>query len=193
MTAPALISAPLAASSSGGSFIVSPNVGLMIWTLLVFLIGFLILRRFAFPRIGEALDRRQHAIEESIEAAARTREEADQLLADYRERLREAREQAEEIVIRARKAAEVHEREASDQARSAREEMLERTRREIEAETRRAIDEIRAAVADLTILATEKVTRKALSEDDQRRLVEEALAELDFSSLAGATSGDGEA
>ncbi len=189
----AVISAPLAASSSGGSFIVSPNVGLMIWTLLVFVIGFAVLRRFAFPRIGEALDRRQHAIEESIDAAARTREEADQLLAEYRERLREAREQAEEIVIRARKAAEVHEREAGEQARVVRDEMLERTRREIEAETRRAIDEIRAAVADLTILATEKVTRRALSDDDQRRLVEEALAELDFSSLAGAGNGDGEA
>ena len=63
--------------------------------------------------------------------------------------------------------------------------MMEQTRRDIEAETRRAIQEIRAEVADLTILATEKVTRKALDEDDQKRLVEEALGELDFSSLGG--------
>ena len=62
---------------------------------------------------------------------------------------------------------------------------MEQTRRDIEAETRRAIQEIRAEVADLTILATEKVTRKALDEDDQKRLVEEALGELDFSSLGG--------
>ncbi len=61
---------------------------------------------------------------------------------------------------------------------------MERTRREIEAETRRAIQEIRTEVADLTVLATEKVTRKTLTDDDQRRLVEEALSELDFSALA---------
>ena len=62
--------------------------------------------------------------------------------------------------------------------------MLEKTRRDIEAETRRAIGEIRREVADLTVLATEKVTRKVLTEEDQRRLVQEALGELDFSALS---------
>ena len=61
---------------------------------------------------------------------------------------------------------------------------MEQTRRDIEAETRRAIAEIRREVADLTVMATEKVTRKALSDDDQRRLVEEALSELDFTVLS---------
>jgi F-type H+-transporting ATPase subunit b len=79
----------------------------------------------------------------------------------------------------------VHERETVEESRAKREELMEQTRRDIEAETRRAIQEIRAEVADLTILATEKVTRKALDEDDQKRLVEEALGELDFSSLGG--------
>ncbi len=79
----------------------------------------------------------------------------------------------------------MHERETVEQARAKREELLEQTRRDIEAETRRAIQEIRTEVADLTILATEKVTRKSLNEDDQKRLVEEALGELDFSSLGG--------
>src|SRR5882757_973437 len=99
-------------TSGGGNFLVTPNVGLMIWTLLAFGITLFILAKLAFPRIGEALDRRQKAIEESIDAADRTRREADELLAEYRERLKEARAQAEEIVIRARKAAEVHERDA---------------------------------------------------------------------------------
>ena len=79
----------------------------------------------------------------------------------------------------------MHERETVEEARAKREELLEQTRRDIEAETRRAIQEIRSEVADLTILATEKVTRKALDDDDQKRLVEEALGELDFSSLGG--------
>ena len=134
------------AEEEGGSFLVEPGIGLMVWTLLVFFAAFLVLRKLAWPQITEALDKRQHAIEESIDTAERTKTEA---------------------------------------ARQRREELLEQTRRDIEAETRRAIQEIRGEVADLTVLATEKVTRKVLSEDDQRRLVAEALEELDFTTLAG--------
>src|ERR671924_849873 len=99
-----------AASEGGGNFLVTPNVGLMIWTLIAFGIALFLLQRLAFPRIGEALDKRRRAIEESIEAAERTHREADMLLEEYRARLREAREQAEDIIARSRKAAErVHE------------------------------------------------------------------------------------
>jgi F-type H+-transporting ATPase subunit b len=173
------------AADEGGSFLVSPDVGLMIWTLLVFGISMWLLAKLAFPRIAEALDRRQRAIEESIDTAERTRREADQLLAEYRERLAEAREQADEIVARARRTGESAEQEIIGDARARREELMEQTRREIEAETRRAIQQIRAEVADLTVLATEKVTRKALTGADQRRLVEEAVSELDFAALSG--------
>ena len=176
-------------AADSGNFLVTPNVGVMIWTLIAFGIAVWVLKRYAFPRIGEALDRRQRAIEESIDAAERTKSEADQLLAEYRERLAEARRQADEIVARARKAAETREQEALEEGRTRREEMLEQTRRDIEAETRRAIAEIRAEVADLTVMATEKVTRKTLDEGDQRRLVEEALADLDFEALAGGERG----
>jgi F-type H+-transporting ATPase subunit b len=175
---------------SGGSFLVSPNVGLMIWTLLVFVLSMYLLSRFAFPRIQEALDRRQRAIEESIEASERTRREAEQLLAEYRERLTDARGQADEIVARARKTAEAAQEESLVDARRRREELLEQTRREIQAETRRAIQEIRTEVADLTVLATEKVTRKSLDSDDQRRLVEEAVSELDFAALSRGEDGN---
>jgi F-type H+-transporting ATPase subunit b len=175
----------IAADDSGGSFLVSPNVGLMIWTLLVFGLSLYVLNKVAFPRIAEALDRRQKAIEESIDTAERTRGEAEKILAEYRERLSEARGQADEIVSRARKTGEAAENEILGEARAKREEMMEQTRRDIEAETRRAIQEIRAEVADLTVLATAKVARKALTDEDQKRLVEEALAELDFASLSG--------
>jgi F-type H+-transporting ATPase subunit b len=181
-----IITAPLAATTTteeNSNFLVSPDVGLMIWTLLAFLVTFYLLRKLAFPRISEALEKRQHAIEESIEVAQRTKAEADEILAEYRERLKEARSQAEEIVTRARKAAEVHERESLEHAKESREELLEQTRRDIEAETRRAIQDIRKEVADLTVAATERVTRKTLNEEDQRRLVEEALSELDFTAL----------
>jgi F-type H+-transporting ATPase subunit b len=171
-------------SDSGGSFLVSPDVGLMIWTLLVFGLSLFILAKFAFPRIQEALDKRQRAIEEAIDISERTRKEAEQLLAEYRERLTAARAQADEIVARARKTGEHQEAEAIADAKRKREEMMEQTRREIEAETKRAIAELRAEVADLTILATEKVTRKTLTTADQRKLVEEAIAELDFAALS---------
>jgi F-type H+-transporting ATPase subunit b len=168
----------------GGSFLVSPDVGLMVWTLLLFGVSLFILWKVAFPRIAEALDKRQKAIEESIDTADRTRREADELLAEYRERLTAARQQADDIVARARKAGEQAEADLVVKGKERREELLEQARKDIETETRRAIQEIRAEVADLTILATEKVTRKTLTAEDQRRLVEEAVAELDFAALS---------
>ena len=174
-----------AEEKGGGSFLVTPDVGLMIWTLLVFVISMYILSKVAFPRIQAALDKRQQAIEEAIDTAERTRTEADKLLQEYRERLAEARQQADEIVARARKTGENSEAEAVAEAKRKREELLAQARRDIEQETRRAIQEIRAEVADLTVMATEKVTRKSLTEADQKKLVEEALSELDFAALSG--------
>jgi F-type H+-transporting ATPase subunit b len=173
----------VATAASSGSFLITPNVGLMVWTLILFGISMYILAKLVFPRISAALDKRQKAIEESIDTAEQMRLQADQLLGEYRERLQEARQQADEIVTRARRTAETHEHDAMQEARAAREQLMEQTKRDIASETRRAIQEIRREVADLTVAATEKVTRKTLNEDDQRRLVEDALSELDFSSL----------
>jgi F-type H+-transporting ATPase subunit b len=177
-----------ASDSGGGSFLVSPSLGLMIWTLLAFGITLYLLNKLAFPRIADALDRRRRAIEESIEAANRMKREADQTLEEYRARLREAREQADDIVARARKASENLRDQTKDEASRQREELLAAARRDIEHETRRALDELRREVADLTVAATEKITRKSLDEEDHRRLIEEALAEVDFSELAPASS-----
>ena len=174
-----------AKEEGGGSFLVQPDLGLMVWTLLVFAISGYLLKKYAFPQIAEALDKRQRVIEDSLETAAKTRAEAETLLEEYRERLSAAREQAEAILVRARKAAEKSEQETLAEAKRRREELMAQTKRDIEAETRRAIQDIRNEVADLTILATEKITRKTLTDADQRRLVEETLADLDFSALAG--------
>lgn len=168
-----------------GSFLVSPEVGLMIWTLLLFGITMWFLSRTAFPKIGEVLEKRANAIRENIEASEHQREEADKLLAEYRERLKEAREQADDILARARKSGEAAEKAAVEEGRAKREELVAAARKDIEVETRRSLETLRKEVADLTVLATEKITRMSLSDDDQRRLVEEALAEVDFSALAG--------
>ena len=174
----------LLAAEESGNQLVSPVVGVMIWTLIIFGITLIILWKVAFPRIAEALDKRQKMIEDSIDSAEKVKRDADELLREYRERLSDARGQADEIVARARRTAEAAENETIAEARAKREEMMEQTRRDIEAETRRAIQQIRAEVADLTVLATEKVTRKSLDSADQKRLVDEALAELDFAALA---------
>lgn len=176
---------PLGKEESGGSFLVSPGLGLMIWTLVLFLFTMWVLSKVAFPKIQEALDKRAKTISESIEAAERQRRESDELLTEYRARLAEAREQADDIMARARKSAETAEHEATAQGKEKREELVEAAKRDIEAETRRSLDQIRAEVANLTVLATEKVTRKTLSGEDQKRLVEEALSEVDFSTLSG--------
>jgi F-type H+-transporting ATPase subunit b len=181
---PAALAHPGVLAASKGSFLIKPGVGLMIWTLLVFVVTMVLLSRIAFPRISEALERRKRNIEESIDTAARTRKEADELLAEYRERLKEARSQAEEIVQRARQAADTHESESKERAQEILAEAAEKAQRDIEAASKRALDDIRREVADLTVMATEKVTRKALDADDQKRLVEEALGELDFSAIS---------
>jgi F-type H+-transporting ATPase subunit b len=179
------IAIPLAAEDSGGKFLVSPDLGLMIWTLLVFGITMYVLSKVAFPRIQEALDKRANAIRDSIDQAEKTREEADKILEEYRARLREAREQADDIVARARKAADTTKTQATDEGREKREELLAAARRDIEAATRRSLERIRKEVADLTVLTTEKVTRKSLTGDDQKRLIDDALSEVDFSTLGG--------
>jgi F-type H+-transporting ATPase subunit b len=170
-------------ADESSNFLVSPDVGLMIWTLLSFGVALLVLRKYAFPAISSALDKRQRAIEDSIDAANKSKAESEALLAEYRERLKEARAQADEIVASARKSGDEVQRSAAEAGQHKREEMLAQARKDIQGETRRAIQEIRSEVADLTVAATEKVTRKTLTADDQKRLVEDALGELDFSSL----------
>ena len=172
---------------ANGSFLITPNVGIMIWTIVVFTISFLVLRKWVFPRIGEALDKRAAKVEGEIDAAEQLRAEADKILDEYRERLKEARTQSEEIVQRARQAADTHEHESKERGQEIIAEATKRGERDIEVASKRALDDLRREVADLTILATEKVTRKTLDSDDQRRLVEEALAELDLSGLSSGT------
>jgi F-type H+-transporting ATPase subunit b len=179
-----------AEEDEGGSFLVSPGLGLMIWTLILFLIVMFVLGKYAFPPIRRALEKRANAIAENIEASERQRQEADQLLGEYRQRLKEAREQADDIIARARKASEAAVAEGASEGKAKREELVAAARKDIETETRRSLEQIRKEVADLTVLATEKITRKALDADDQKRLVEEALSEVDFSALA--SNGDSE-
>ena len=157
--------------------------GLMIWTLVCFLLTFLVLKRFAFGPIQRIIEERRRRIRESIAEADRARAEARRLLEEHRSLIAQARGEAEQILSEARRVAEAQRERVKDETEADRQRRLEDTRRQIEAETQRALEQIRAEVAELTLVAASKVTGKALDDSDHRRLIDEAIAELDFSVL----------
>jgi F-type H+-transporting ATPase subunit b len=162
--------------------------GLMIWTIVCFLITLFVLKRYAFGPIQKVIDERRERIRQSIEEADRAREEARKLLEEHRALIAGARSDAEQILAEARKVADSQRERVREEVEADRQRRLDETKRQIEAETHRALVQIRAEVADLTLLATEKVVGKALDAADQRRLIEEAIAGLDFSVLEGERS-----
>jgi F-type H+-transporting ATPase subunit b len=157
--------------------------GLMIWTIVAFLITLFVLKRYAFGPIQKTIDERRQRIEQSIREAEEARNEARRLLEEHRALIGQARGQAEEILLEARKVGDAQRERVRRETEADRQRRLEETRRQIEAETHRALEQIRAEVAELTLIAATKVTRKALDDEDHRRLIEEAIGELDFSQL----------
>jgi F-type H+-transporting ATPase subunit b len=163
--------------------LIDPVPGLMIWTLVCFAITFYVLKRFAFGPIQNMIDQRRQRIRESVEEAERARTEARHLLEEHRALIGQAKSEAGEILADARKTADAQRERAKEEIEADRQRRLEDTRRQIEAETARALQQIRAEVADLTLIATAKVTGKVLDRDDHRKLIEDAIGELDFSAL----------
>jgi F-type H+-transporting ATPase subunit b len=159
--------------------------GLMIWTLISFGITFFVLRRFAFGAIQKIIDERRQRIREALQEADNARAEARKMLDEHRAMMAEARGKAEEILVEARKVAEAQKKRLRDELEADRQRRLEETTRQIEAETVRALELIRAEVADLTVIATQKLTGKVLDQTDHKRLIDEAIGELVFSVLEG--------
>jgi F-type H+-transporting ATPase subunit b len=157
--------------------------GLMIWTIVFFLITFFVLKRYAFGPIQKVIDERRERIRESIEEAERARTEAQQLLEEHRKLIGQARGDADRILAEARRVADAQRERAREETEADRQRRLDETKRLIEAETQRALEQIRAEVADLTLIATERITGKVLDEQDHKRLIEEAVEGLDFSLL----------
>jgi F-type H+-transporting ATPase subunit b len=157
--------------------------GLMIWTIVAFLITLFVLKRYAFGPIQKTIDERRERIQQSITEAEQARTEARRLLEEHRALIGQARGQAEDILADARKVAEAQRQRVKQETEADRQRRLEETRRQIEAETHRALEQIRAEVAELTLIAATKVTGKALDDADHRRLISDAIKELDFSAL----------
>jgi F-type H+-transporting ATPase subunit b len=159
--------------------------GLMIWTIFCFLITFLVLKRFAFGAIQKIIDERRQRIREALQEADNARAAARQMLEEHRAMMAEARGKAEEILANARQVAESQAKRMREEVDADRKRRIEETTKQIEAETQRALEAIRAEVAELTVLATQKVTGKVLDSADHKRLIEDAVRELDFSVLEG--------
>jgi F-type H+-transporting ATPase subunit b len=163
--------------------LIEVRLGLMVWTIVCFGITFFVLRRFAFGPIQKIIDERRARIRSSIEEAEKARTEARRLLEEHRALIGQARGQSEQILSEARKVAESMARRVKEETEADRQRRLEETKRQIEAETQRALEQIRTEVAELTLIATTKVTGKVLEDADHKRLIDEAIRDLDFSVL----------
>ena len=159
--------------------------GLMIWTLVAFGLTFFVLKRFAFGPIQRTIDARRQRIRESIEEAERARTEARRLLDEHRQLRAQARGEAEQILAEARRVADAQRERVKEETEADRQRRLEDTKRQIEAETQRALEQIRTEIAGLALVAAHKVTGKVLDREDHRRLIDDAIADLDFSVLEG--------
>src|SRR5436309_3050979 len=165
---------PLAANP-----LIQVTPGLMIWTIVCFLITLFVLKRYAFGPVQKLIDDRRERIRQSLEEADHAREEARNLLEEHRKLIAGAQTDAEQILSEARRVADANERRMREELEADRQRRLEETRKQIEGETRRALEQIRLEVVDLSLLAATKVTRKSLDDADHRRLIEEAVGEPD--------------
>jgi F-type H+-transporting ATPase subunit b len=162
--------------------------GLMIWTIVCFLVVLFVLKRYAFGPIQQMIDQRRERIEQAIAEADNAREEARRLLEEHRKLIGQAKSEAEQILSEARRLADAQRDRVKQETEEDRQRRLEETHRQIDQATAQALGQIRDEVGKLSLLAAEKITRKSLDEKDQQRLIDEALAEIDFSALEGSRS-----
>ncbi len=160
----------------GGLF--SVNLGLSVWTIVVFLALLLVLRKWAWGPILAALETRERGIRETLDEAARLREEAAGLLEEHRRQVAEARRQAQEIVAESRQAAEQVRRELEAKAREEGEAILDGARRDIQQEKERAIHDLRRQSVELALAAAGRLLRRKLDAETDRGLISEYLDEL---------------
>jgi F-type H+-transporting ATPase subunit b len=163
--------------------LISVTPGLMIWTIVCFLIALFVLKKYAFGPIQKMIDDRRERIDKSIADAEAARTEARELLEEHKKLMGEARGEAEAIIAEARKTRESMDQRMREETETERQRRLEETRKEIAAETARALEQIRAEVADLTLEAASRVIGAALDTDRDRELITEAIGALDFSRL----------
>lgn len=170
-------SAPAAPEHASGPLTVEG--GLMLWTVLIFLLLLLILKKFAWPAILGAVEAREQALERQLAEAARDREQAAALLAEHQKLLGEGKAQAHALLVEARNAADKDRAHAVEKTKQEQLELLAQARREIAAERERAVAELRREAVDLSLAAASKLIEKRLDSETDRKLVTDFLASLD--------------
>jgi F-type H+-transporting ATPase subunit b len=173
-----LIQEHAAAAEEAKGGLLSPHGGLMFWTLLIFLVVWVILSRYAFKPITAAVEAREKALEDAIAAAKADREEAAKILAEHRRQIEAARGDAQKLIAEGRAVGDKLRAEMVEETRAQQQEMLERARREIEGEKVRTIAELRREAVDLAIAGASKVIEKNLDDESNRRIVESFLATI---------------
>jgi F-type H+-transporting ATPase subunit b len=163
--------------SSGGG-LMSLQLNLMFWTLIIFVLLYFILSKFAFGPITAAVEAREKALEDAIAAAKRDREAAAELLAEHQSRIDSARGEAQTLIADGRATAEKMRADLLEQTRREQQDMLERARREIDTEKTRAIGELRREAVDLALAGASKVIEQNLESAKNRQLVESYLASI---------------
>lgn len=152
--------------------------GLIIWTIITFLILLLVLRKFAWKPILSALEHRERTIRESLEEAQRARQEAQRFYEEYERKMKEAHQDAQRVIAKAREEGEKLKEDILEQARKEAQSLMERARRQIELDTRAALGELRSQVAELAVIATEKILRQSLTPELHQKLAREMAEEL---------------
>lgn len=166
-----------AAPPSGGG-LMSLQLNLMFWTLGIFIILYILLRKFAFGPITAAVEAREKALEDAIESAKRDRDAAAKLLAEHQAKIDAARGEAQKLIADGRAVAEKMRADLLEQTRKEQQDMLERARREIESEKERAIAQLRREAVDLALAGASKVIEQNLETEKNRQLVERYLASI---------------
>ena len=172
-----------ATETDSGNALIKVVPGLMIWTVITVLIVLWALRRYAFGPVQAMIDRRRDTIREALDEADKAREEARALRESVKAEREDAKAEREELLEETRRQAQEQARRARDEAAEDLQRRLEENQKAVEAENRKFREEIRRDVVELTLLASEKVTRKTLDEKDQRRLIDETIDELDAERL----------
>jgi F-type H+-transporting ATPase subunit b len=164
--------------SAGSADLLSPNGGLMFWTLVTFVFLFVILWKFVFPPMFAAVEAREKALEDAIEGAKRDREAAAQALAEQQRQIETARNEAQKIIVEGRQTGEQVRAQMIEETRQQQQHILESARREIAQEKERAIAEMRREAIELAIAGASKVIEKNLDDQSNRKIVESFLSSI---------------
>jgi F-type H+-transporting ATPase subunit b len=171
---------PAAAQQEGGGRVnlLTPNGGLMFWTIIIFAVLLFVLSRYAFRPMLAAVEAREHSLQRALDEARASREEAMRVLADHRQQLEAARGEAQRLIAEGRATAEQVRTDLLEQTRAQQQEMMERARRDIETEKTNAIADLRREAVDLAIAGASKVIERNLDSQADRKLVETFLGSL---------------